>query len=161
MTWNQAQSWVAAMNAANYLGYSDWRLPVTSQPDASCGSQTGGVSYGYNCTGSELGHLFYQALGANASELAKFSNVRPDTYWSTEYAPFPNYAWAFWPAPTAGYGIQDRQLKTNKFLVWAVRSGDVAALPQPVAVPLPAAAVWLFGSALTGLTMLGVRRRRG
>ena len=27
MSWNTAQSWIAAVNAANYLGNSDWRLP--------------------------------------------------------------------------------------------------------------------------------------
>ena len=27
MSWTTALDWVAAMNAANYLGYHDWRLP--------------------------------------------------------------------------------------------------------------------------------------
>ena len=29
MDWNTAQGWIGAMNSANYLGYSDWRLPTT------------------------------------------------------------------------------------------------------------------------------------
>src|ERR1035438_5147029 len=35
MTWNTAQSWIGAMNAADYLGQSDWRLPTTSQANGS------------------------------------------------------------------------------------------------------------------------------
>ena len=29
MTWDTAQIWIDAMNAANYKGYDDWRLPRT------------------------------------------------------------------------------------------------------------------------------------
>ena len=58
MTWDTAESWIAAMNTADYRGYSDWRLPTTLQPDPSCDDQSGGVSSGYNCTGSEMGQLF-------------------------------------------------------------------------------------------------------
>src|ERR1700693_2381010 len=52
MTWADAQSWITSLNTANYLGFNDWRLPTTS---VTC--------FGYNCTGSEMGHLFYNELG--------------------------------------------------------------------------------------------------
>ena len=29
LSWYTAQYWIAAMNAANYKGYNDWRLPTT------------------------------------------------------------------------------------------------------------------------------------
>ena len=32
MQWATAQAWIAAMNTAAYLGFSDWRLPTT--PDS-------------------------------------------------------------------------------------------------------------------------------
>ena len=84
MSWTTAQKWIAAMNAANYLGYNNWELPTTLQPDASCGTQSSlrGVeclifghfrlqpdascartSFGVSCTGSMMGHLFYTELG--------------------------------------------------------------------------------------------------
>src|SRR5512139_3405127 len=28
-TWTATQDWITAMNAANYLGFSNWRLPTT------------------------------------------------------------------------------------------------------------------------------------
>ena len=54
--------WIKAMNTANYLGFTDWRLPTTAQPDATCSLQNflgfPGQSGGTGCTGSEMGHLF-------------------------------------------------------------------------------------------------------
>ncbi len=154
MTWDTAQAWIAAMNAAGYLGYSDWRLPITPQPDATCTSQSGSISYGYNCTGSEMGHLFYGELGGVASQSIAmthnanynlFSNVQSNAYWSgTVYAPNPGSAWYFYFVN----GYQSDGNKSNAFYAWAVRPGDV--------VPVPAA-VWLFGS---GLGVLSLIRRR-
>ena len=157
MRWYTAQSWIGAMNTANYLGYHDWRLPTTLQPDASCGTQFGGDSYGYNCTGSEMGHLFYTELGGVAgssiltthnTNLALFQNVQSYYYWSgTEYAPDTTSAWLFNP----GNGGQGSGYKGNPLFALAVRPGQVAAVPVP-------AAAWLLGSGLLGL--IGVARRR-
>jgi len=155
MNWDQANEWVAAMNTANYLGVNDWRLPTTLQPDPSCGYQSGGVSYGYSCTGSEMGHLFYGELGGVAlqsivtthnANYSLFSNVQPYYYWSgTVYAPAPGSgAWNFY----FGNGRQDGYYQSVALHAWAVRPGDI--------VPVPAA-VWLFGSAMGVFAM--VRRR--
>lgn len=151
MTWGGAQKWIAAMNAANYLGFNDWRLPTTLQPDASCVFQGPGGSGGYNCTGSEMGHLFYTELGGLAGQsiatthnanYSLFQNVESNpnySYWSgTESGPL---AWTF----SLETGYQGTDYKYNPYLyALAVRPGQVSAVPVP-------AAVWLFGSGLIGL----------
>lgn len=153
MTWTAANSWAAGLTVG---GFDGWRLPDTLQPDASCDSQigsasSGSVSYGYNCTGSEMGNLFYNVLGNSAGSLTNtgpFSNVVASHYWSaTEYAPNTNLAWSFFMLD----GEQSSGYKADSNYAWAVQSGDVSAVPVP-------AAVWLFGSGLVGL--IGVARRK-
>lgn len=72
--WDSAQAWIAAMNAAAYLGVSDWRLPTvvdTDGPDADelgddgCNLAYVGTDCGWNvdpATG-EIAHLYYITLG--------------------------------------------------------------------------------------------------
>ena len=154
MTWSAAMIWAGNLS---YGGYTDWRLPTTVQPDATCSIQSGGDSTGYNCTGSEMGHLFYNELGGTAGssilsstdpDRALFMNVQSYSYRSgTVYAPDTTSAWAF----RFDAGNQGATRKTINYYAWAVRDGDVAAVPVP-------AAVWLFGSGLLGL--IGVARRK-
>ena len=106
MSWWGAQAWVDNLV---YGGFDDWRLPTTLQADSSCSSQyphaTGTISYSYNCSGSELGHLFYDELGGTAGSPLSishnanynlFSNINWPSYWSgTEYAPYTAKAWEF------------------------------------------------------------------
>ena len=155
MGWQAANDWAAQLTVG---GVSGWRLPTTLQPDASCSSQSGSVSYGYNCTGSEMGNLFYNVLGGTAntsiatthnSNYSLFSNIKSVAYWSaTEYAPgIYGGAWLF----LINYGNQNYYGKATSLYGWAVHSGDVSTVPVP-------AAVWLFGSGLLGL--IGVARRK-
>ena len=133
MNWTAANTWAAGLNVGGYTG---WRLPTTLQPDPSCSSQSGGDSYGYNCTGSELGHLFYteggltlgQSITSSAVLSNLFINMQNSVYWSgTEYAPNPVNAWYFYTSS----GYQSYDVKVNNNYAWAVRSGDVAAVPEP------------------------------
>src|SRR3989344_6138087 len=88
MTWGNAMTWASNLSyydSVRNVTYTDWRLPTSD----TCG--------GYNCTGSEMGHLFYTELGGVAGQSIAtthnanynlFQNVQSDVYWSgTEYAP--------------------------------------------------------------------------
>jgi len=155
MTWSEAMTWAGNLS---YGGYSDWRLPTTLQPDVTCELNTVAGSSGANCTGSEMGHLFYTELGgvANASiltssdpDLTLYQNVQSNFYWSgTEFAFDTSSAWGFY----FNSGGQESHNKNNIHYAWAVRGGDVAAVPVP-------AAAWLFGSGLIGLAAI-VRRKK-
>lgn len=92
MNYAAAAAWVSAMNAANYLGHSNWQLPTTPPIDRGC-TKTGpnGDSFGYGCAASALGSLYYNALGLKAPNTAvpipantagPFSNLQPYLYWS-------------------------------------------------------------------------------
>ena len=68
MNWTTANAWAANLTVG---GYTNWRLPITTQPDASCTKQSiqGGFpvqGIGYGRTGSEMGPLFYGELGGTA-----------------------------------------------------------------------------------------------
>jgi hypothetical protein len=81
MSADTAAAWVAAMNRANYLGHTNWRLP------ASPGVQ----KQGYYQTEAEMGQLFYSELGGQAGRTIQlehgpyyplFHHVQPYYYWS-------------------------------------------------------------------------------
>lgn len=63
MSWDTAKRWIAAMNAARYLGSARWRMPATQLPDRGCSQRPKSAAFGYNCTGSEMGYLYYSELG--------------------------------------------------------------------------------------------------
>ena len=68
MYWEQANDWAAILNISGITG---WRLPDTLQPDSSCDDQLDGGAFGpqgyrHNCTGSEMGNMFYNVLGGVA-----------------------------------------------------------------------------------------------
>ena len=149
-SWNNQVAWAAGYSKTHsvYGTFDDWRLPTTLTPDPTC-SATWGPN-GYNCTGSEMGHLFY-VDGISTSQPGPFNYVLPNfSYWSgTAIDDFvPIYAWLF---DFSTGGQRALPMSTHGY-AWAVRDGDIAAS----AVPLPAA-VWLFGS---GLGLLGWVRKR-
>lgn len=143
-----AQTWIGSLNTASYLGVSNWRLPASLYVDSSCSSPTDGWpgSSGANCTGSEMGHLYY-VDGKTASQPAPFSNVQSSNYyWSgTDYGSSGALSYVFL---FNNSGAQSGDGKATGHFAWAVRDGAISAVPAP-------AAVWLLG---TGLAGLGGRR---
>ena len=76
LNWYEAQAWIALLNARNYLGYNDWRLPVVGPVNGVRFEYRfvydGSTDLGYNIsapgsaypgsTSSELAHLHYSGL---------------------------------------------------------------------------------------------------
>jgi hypothetical protein len=144
MSWDQATAWVAGLTVDGVTG---WRLPTALNADGSR------PDLGYNVTGSELGHLFYNELGGVAGQdittthnanFNLFNNIQSDVYWSgTEFAFNSELAWFFYTFNGSQY--YDRA-KYDSLYGWAVHSGDVAAVPEPeeyMMMLVGGCAIWL------------------
>ena len=145
MSWTAAQTWIAALNAMNYGGSNQWTLPKTVHPDKTCDQGPGSTdkevdasvkaAFGYSCTGSQLGFLYYQRLGGvegstieltHNSSYGKFSNFQPYLYWSGSIWPrVANSYFSF----SFGNGWQGTNIQTNALYVIAVHPGPVGIVP--------------------------------
>jgi hypothetical protein len=184
MNWGAALHWIDAMNAANYLGYHDWRLPTMVD------TGTPGCNYAYS--GTDCGHnaLTYDAgSGTVYSELAYmyYVNLGLTGYYNPDGSDNPNFgifgngtlggqndvglvknlqSYVYWSgmeyAPitndawlfNSGDGFQGYNLKYSVIYAWAVRPGDVAA-------PIPEPETYALLLAGLGLVGWAARRRRG
>ena len=155
MNWADANAWAENLSIAdsvNNIAYDNWRLPLTVQPDSGCTDQFGGASYGYGCTGSEMGNVGYSLnelllSGEWAQVQAFVSTIQQYQYWSaTEYASDTSRAWTL----DMFDGYQAIADKTGLHYAWAVSPGDVAAVPEAQTYVLM----------LAGLGMVGWRARR-
>lgn len=152
MTQENANAWATNLSftdTVNNVTYDNWRLP-------SARNQDGTVCFGYNCTNSEMGHMFYSELGGIAGQnIAATHNANYDLFINIE----PYYYWSFDLGVVCrnfnfkeGYPC-DGSSFSNGYYAWAVSDGDigVAAVPEPSA--------WIL--VLTGLSILGVATRQG
>jgi len=161
LNWPEANAWIDVLNSQNYLGHNDWRLPSTSQPDATCSATApGGDGYQFRCEGSELGNLFYVTLanpnnwdsGCSPNCLVNsgpFLSLNRWSYWSgTQFSSDSSHSWYF--DFTSGYQDLEPNTGPTTFEVLAVRSGQSLA---PVATTTHAIPI-LGGFGLTFLTLL-------
>lgn len=134
MQWDAQMAWA---DRFSFAGYSDWRLPTS---DACCG---------YDCTGSEMGHLWYVELGnvtaGPMTNTGGFKNLAAWPYFSgTEVDAL--HAHVF----DTDIGFQTGGARSAFYFAFAVRDGDVPAIPEPQTYAL----------LLLGLTALAVVKRR-
>jgi hypothetical protein len=153
MTWENANAWVDSLNINGVTG---WRLPYTPNNDPTC-DYSEGPSYP-NCSGSDMGNLFYNVLGGVAGRSIAtthndtynlFSNISTQlTYWSTKKDASNVWSFSFADGNVdAEADIRDG----GSLFVWPVYSGNAGAVPLP-------AAIYLFGSGFLGL--IGIARRK-
>jgi Protein of unknown function (DUF1566) len=131
MSWTTAQEWIAAMNAANYLGSRHWSLPASKLPDDTCSQMPKAAAFGYDCVGSQMGYLYYHELGGvkgstiqlqHDASYRLFNNFQPYLYWSsTLWTRVPNSAFSF----SFGNGFQGTNVFVNAMYAMAVAPGKV------------------------------------
>jgi hypothetical protein len=152
--WADANTWAASLNAGSgFAGFTNWRLPAA---DPTCNGGGGG----YNCTNSEMGHLYYTELGNTEfgplTNSGPFTNMQADIYWSgTEFAPYPPDAWFF----RFYDGVQYAFNKVNDCYAWAVRPG-LRSVPAPSTSVPASGTVSLIVLGVAGLTIVGMRLRK-
>ncbi len=138
-TQSEAQTLVDGLTS---FGVSDWRLPTvgTNPSDFSMPADNELV-----VLWQHLGNSTEDAFSGSTGGL--FNTPFPSGYWNAE-TDWATYLGSdgTWQTASLPYGI------------WAVRTGDVANGNVP-SVPVPAAA-WLFGTALTGLGVIGRRKSK-
>jgi len=132
MSWDTAQNWISAMNAAHYLGSGQWTLPTTQLPDTGCSQSPKAASFGYGCTGSQMGTLYYYELGGvkgstieltHNANFSLFNNFQQYLYWSsTLWTRVPNSAFSF----SFGNGFQGTNVFANDMYVMPVSPGRLA-----------------------------------
>lgn len=124
--WYTATTWADQLI---FAGYDDWRLPSA---DSDCG-------FSYNCTNSEMGHIYYTEL-SNPAEGPRvndgdFYNIQTAYYTSTGAG--PNVIYGFY----TDIGWQGQLGKTgDDGYAWAVR-----VVPEPISSTL-----FLIGGATLG-----------
>ena len=154
-SWWGAKYWLDAMNAANYGGTNQWRLPMmmdTGEPGCDY-SITGGTDCGYNVQTtsgsppypattvySELGSMYYDTLG----NLDGYGFPLPPEKGLTNTGPFDSIQigeltefWTGLPVPLShnvanvgwyfifNHGVQHNSNESPEQYAWAVHDGDV------------------------------------
>ncbi|HRK79016.1 MAG TPA: PEP-CTERM sorting domain-containing protein [Thiobacillus sp.] len=179
LNWYEATVWSASLSyfdTVRNVTWDDWRLPVMiDSGPTGCNWSYGGTDCGYNVNtaDSELAHLFFDALGNKSYydtdgvptigdhnalgwlpvNPGPFNNLQElGVYWyGTEYYPNPYPepldVWLF--SMRDGYQGFNSKGHQRRY-AWAVRDGDVAAIPEPET----------YGMFLAGLGLLAFKLRK-
>ncbi len=138
MSYQAAAAWVKAMNAENYLGHSNWQLPISPITDPTCsfvGPQEN--SFGWGCAASALGSL-YTALGLSAPNSAvppativtgAFSNIQPALYWTQTSVPQPTGEVGCCATFSFNSGWQGSNIASNLLYVLPMIQGKIPGTP--------------------------------
>ncbi len=166
-TWDNQVAWASGLD---YHGFDDWRLASMSVDELTNGDNTTNsvvdcsTATEEECRDNELGYMYYYNLtpsldtpptdfGTNLSGDqtvggVTLTDIQFGSWSGTEFSSFS--AWIFF----FGFGGQNVGNKDIDGLYgWAVRSGDVAAAPEP-------GTVFLMGAGLAGLLGFGRSKRR-
>ncbi len=153
MTWDNAKAWVERLS---YGGFDDWRLPtVVDMGPPGCDWSSGGTDCGQNPVpeSGEMAYMYYVNLGniegAALANVGPFINLQNYSYWYSTASAAPAYPGEVWAFTNYG-GIQYEDPPDLDFHAWAVRDGDVAAVPEPET----------YAMMLVGLGLVGAAARR-
>jgi len=154
-TWDNQMAWVANLTIG---GVGGWRLPnMDVNGDGDIVLECSSVSQSV-CADNEYAHMTAYGAGSilgsgvTSWDASIFNLIWYGGYWSnTESSSNQADAWAF-VLSGQPVGISAMPAKSNISNAWAVRSGDISAVPLP-------AAVWLFGGGLIGLLSVAARKK--
>jgi len=110
VTWQHALAYVAKLNAEDYLGYSDWRMPNVNELESLVNAN--------------------ESLSGTWLNTQGFTNVQGNWYWSSTTKAYPSdLAWCvgIWNS-----GWVDCTLKSESGYVWPVRSGQCGSFDNSV-----------------------------
>jgi hypothetical protein len=140
MNYATALQWVAAMNqfdrGAGYLGHNNWQLPTAPTKDETC-ARTGrnGESFGFNCSRSALGNLYYASLRLRepntavripANKVGPFKDFQPYLYWSGSAAADPKQGFVSF---SFNSGFQGANVWRNYLYVLPLIKGKLPGTP--------------------------------
>ena len=179
MTGPTADLWIAAMNSADYLGFNDWRLPISG--DGCLPSYVPCLPF--SLTHHEFSELWLTELG----NTVPVPSVSGQTLINT--GPFTNVQngpccsglvegpyWTFIDGQLIGAGPVDPSAEAlfymgagnetdvtltsgDEFYAWAVLPGNASESPGPSTTPEPGT-LSLLGPGLAGLVWIARKRRR-
>jgi hypothetical protein len=180
MGWTEANTWARGLNISRFAGESltGWRLAANTPVGARWNydqSYDGSTDVSWNITSphSELSYMYNVNLGLKGyyspsrtiqpgwgifrndtyggqADVGLVKNLQSYVYWSG-MADGSNPASGAWRFHTLD-GDQDYYTQSGDFYAWAVRPGDVAAVPEPETYAMLLAGLGLLGA--------GVKRRR-
>jgi hypothetical protein len=140
MDYVTAVRWVESLNkldhGAGYLGHNNWQLPTTPGKDNSC-ARTGrnGESFGFHCSGSALGSLYYGSLGLRepntavhipSNKVGPFNDFQPYLYWSGSAAADPKQGFVSF---SFNSGFQGANVWRNYLYVLPMIKGKLPGTP--------------------------------